>query len=142
MKNYMTVNDYCRKIFGCKVYKIALSCSDTCPNRDGTKGHGGCIFCSAGGSGDFASNINDPISVQIENGIKLLGKKAENCKFIAYFQSFTSTYGDLKGISEKLFEALNYKDIVGISIATRPDCLTDEVIILLKDLCSFCGFLY
>ncbi len=134
IKEYITVNDYCKNTFGCKVYKIALSCSDTCPNRDGSKGTGGCIFCSSGGSGDFASKLSEPISAQIVNGIKLLDKKAKNCKYIAYFQSFTSTYGDINAISEKFYEAANHKDIVGVSIATRPDCLTEEVMLVLKDL--------
>lgn len=134
MKEYITVNDYCRKVFGCKVYKIALSCSKTCPNRDGTKGTGGCIFCSAGGSGDFAADINDPVSVQITTAIKRLGEKGKACKYIAYFQSFTGTYGDINELSRKFYEAIAHEDIVGLSIATRPDCLSDDIMRLLTDL--------
>ena len=134
LKTYITFNDYCKKTFGTKVYKLSLSASDTCPNRDGTKGTGGCIFCSRGGSGEFAANLNDRIKIQIENARKLIDAKAKSCKYIAYFQSFSGTYGDINALKGKYYEALECDDIVGLSIATRPDCLSDDVMRVLTDL--------
>ena len=134
MKEYITANNYCKKIFGTKVYKIALSASNSCPNRDGTKSTGGCIFCSQSGSGDFACGFEETIPNQIERAKKLISFKSSNCKYIAYFQSFTGTYGDINLLREKYFQAVSQKDIVGILIATRPDCITDEVLEMLAEL--------
>lgn len=131
---YYSFNRYLRERFGCKVYKISINGGFTCPNRDGTLGTGGCIFCSAGGSGDFAESPELSITQQIENGKKGVRKKIKNGKYIAYFQAFTNTYAPAEILRKKFTEAIDHPDIVMISVATRPDCLPDEVIDLLKDL--------
>ena len=131
---YYSFNRYLRERFGCKVYKISINGGFTCPNRDGTLGTGGCIFCSAGGSGDFAESPELSITQQIENGKKRVRKKITNGKYIAYFQAFTNTYAPAEILRKKFTEAIDHPDIVMISVATRPDCLPDEVIDLLKDL--------
>lgn len=131
---YYSFNRYLRERFGCKVYKISINGGFTCPNRDGTLGTGGCIFCSAGGSGDFAESPELSITQQIENGKKRVRKKIKNGKYIAYFQAFTNTYAPAEILRKKFTEAIDHPDIVMLSVATRPDCLPDEVIDLLKDL--------
>lgn len=131
---YYSFNRYLRERFGCKIYKISINGGFTCPNRDGTLGTGGCIFCSAGGSGDFAESPELSITQQIENGKKRVRKKIKNGKYIAYFQAFTNTYAPAEILRKKFTEAIDHPDIVMISVATRPDCLPDEVIDLLKDL--------
>lgn len=131
---YYSFNRYLRERFGCKVYKISINGGFTCPNRDGTLGTGGCIFCSAGGSGDFAESPELSITQQIENGKKRVRKKIKNGKYIAYFQAFTNTYAPAEILRKKFTEAIDHPDIVMISVATRPDCLPDEVIDLLKEL--------
>ncbi len=131
---YYSFNRYLRERFGCKVYKISINGGFTCPNRDGTLGTGGCIFCSAGGSGDFAESPELSITQQIENGKKRVRKKIKNGKYIAYFQAFTNTYAPAEILRKKFTEAIDHPDIVMLSVATRPDCLPDKVIDLLKDL--------
>lgn len=131
---YYSFNRYLRERFGCKVYKISINGGFTCPNRDGTLGTGGCIFCSAGGSGDFAESPELSITQQIENGKKRVRKKIKNGKYIAYFQAFTNTYAPAEILRKKFTEAIDHPDIVMISVATRPDCLPDKVIDLLKEL--------
>lgn len=131
---YYSFNRYLRERFGCKVYKISINGGFTCPNRDGTLGTGGCIFCSAGGSGDFAESPGLSITQQIENGKKRVRKKIKNGKYIAYFQAFTNTYAPAEILRKKFTEAIDHPDIAMLSVATRPDCLPDEVIDLLKDL--------
>lgn len=133
---YLTVNVYCRRIFGCKVYKLALSAATTCPNRDGTVGVGGCIFCSAGGSGDFAAAAGFPVSKQIEYAKRMLGEKGEGLKYIAYFQSYTGTYGDLAELERIYTQAVEQPDIVGLSIASRPDCLGPDALAMLGRLAA------
>lgn len=133
MKIY-TVNDYVRDTFGEKLYKISLNAGTTCPNRDGTAGTGGCIFCSEKGSGDFSESADLNIYGQIESGKKKLESKTDCRHFIAYFQSFTNTYGDLEVLREKFYAAIRHPDISILSIATRPDCLSDEVLLLLAEL--------
>lgn len=123
---FNSIGSYLKKEFGCKVIKLSLDAGFTCPNRDGTKGTGGCIFCSSDGSGDFASDI--------PGQIQLLSKKWPSGKYIAYFQSHTNTYAPLEVLREKFYEALNYPDVIGIAIATRPDCLSEEVLKLLAEL--------
>ncbi len=131
---YYSFNQYLKNTFGCKVYKISINAGFTCPNRDGTLGTGGCIFCSAGGSGEFAESPQLSITEQIENGKKRVEKKIRSGKYIAYFQAFTNTYAPVKVLEKKFKEAIKHSDIVGISIATRPDCLPDDVIALLEKL--------
>ena len=132
--NYYSLNKYLRNTFGDKVYKISLNAGFTCPNRDGTIGTRGCIFCSAGDSGDFAESAYLSITEQIEQGKKRVKNKIKSGKYIAYFQAYTNTYAPIEVLREKFYEAINHKDIVAISIATRPDCLGDDVIELLDEL--------
>lgn len=135
IKTYYSLNSYLKETFGCKVYKLSLDGGFTCPNRDGTLDTRGCIFCSAGGSGDFAENRSLSITEQIESGKARVCKKiGENGKYIAYFQAFTNTYAPVRILKEKYEEALSHPDIVALSIATRPDCLNDEIISLLLSL--------
>lgn len=131
---YTTLNNYLKERFGEKVYKIALNGGFTCPNREGKIGTRGCIFCSKGGSGDFAENPNLTITEQIENGKKRLEKKIKNGKYIAYFQAFTNTYAPVERLRTIYEEAINHPDIVALSIGTRPDCLGDDVLALLDEL--------
>lgn len=132
MHTYFTTNNYVRRIFGKKVYKLSLSAATTCPNRDGKVGVGGCTFCSAGGSGDFAACAALPIEEQIAQAKKILGDKGKDMSYIAYFQGFTGTYGDLEYLESMYQAACDYPDIVGISIATRPDCLNDKALAMLE----------
>ena len=131
---YYSLDAYCKKRYGAKVYKIALDAGLTCPNRDGTLGSRGCIFCSAGGSGDFAVKPMSSVAAQLKTGREMFGKKKTGNLFIAYFQAYTNTYGDPHYLSAIYEEALKQPYIVGISIATRPDCLPDEVLDLLVTL--------
>lgn len=131
---YTTLNNYLKERFGEKVYKIALNGGFTCPNRDGKIGTRGCIFCSKGGSGDFAESPDLAITEQIENGKKRLEKKIKNGKYIAYFQAFTNTYAPVEKLRAIYTEAINHPDIVALSIGTRPDCLGDDVLALLDEL--------
>lgn len=131
---YTTLNNYLKERFGEKVYKIALNGGFTCPNRDGKISTRGCIFCSKGGSGDFAESPDLTITEQIENGKKRLEKKIKNGKYIAYFQAFTNTYAPVEKLRAIYTEAINHPDIVALSIGTRPDCLGNDVLALLNEL--------
>lgn len=131
---YLSFNKYLKDKFGQKVYKISLDGGFTCPNRDGKIDTRGCIFCSKGGSGDFAQNRDLSITEQIENGKKIVEKKIKSGKYIAYFQAFTNTYAPVEILRAKYSEAINHPDIVALSIATRPDCLGDDVIELLYEM--------
>ena len=128
-----TLNDHLQETFGCKVYKIALNGGFTCPNRDGTLSGRGCIFCSAGGSGEFASDPAKGITQQIEDGKQLVRNKIRNGKYIAYFQAYTGTYAPPERLRELYMEAIAPDEIVALSIATRPDCLSDEVLSVLTE---------
>lgn len=128
---YTTLNSYLKEKFGCKVYKISLDCGFTCPNRDGTLGYGGCIFCSEGGSGDFAESRSMSVTKQIEAGKEKVKNKIKSGKYIAYFQAFTNTYADVNTLEKLYTEAINHPDIVALSVATRPDCLEQEKVELL-----------
>lgn len=131
---YLSFNKYLKDKFGQKVYKISLDGGFTCPNRDGKIDTRGCIFCSKGGSGDFAQNRDLSITEQIESGKKIVEKKIKSGKYIAYFQAFTNTYAPVEILRAKYSEAINHPDIVALSIATRPDCLGDDVIELLDEM--------
>lgn len=131
---YLSFNKYLKDKFGQKVYKISLDGGFTCPNRDGKTGTRGCIFCSKGGSGDFAENRDMSITEQIESGKKKVEKKIKSGKYIAYFQAFTNTYAPVETLRQKYEEAINHPDIVALSIATRPDCLGDDVLKLLDEM--------
>ncbi len=131
---YYSLNNYLRNTFGDKVYKLSLDGGFTCPNRDGTIDTRGCIFCSEGGSGDFAESSLLSITEQIEQGKKRVENKIKSDKYIAYFQAFTNTYAPVEILRQKFFEAIRHKDIVALSIATRPDCLDDNILSLLDEL--------
>lgn len=135
MKEYLSLNEYLKKTFGCKVYKIALDAGFTCPNRDGSVGRGGCIFCSGSGSGDFTFR-GKSIEEQIEYGKRLLSKKADpsSAKYIAYFQAFTNTYAPAEKLESIFVPVIIRDDIAALSIATRPDCLHADVLHLLEKL--------
>lgn len=132
-ERYNSVNSYLKKCFGTKVYKLSLTASVTCPNRDGTVGERGCIFCSAKGSGEFAASKGS-VREQIDRAIEILGDKGKGCKYIAYFQSFTNTYGNIEYLKSRFEEAVNDERIVLLSIATRPDCLGSDVLEMLSEL--------
>ena len=129
-----TTSDYCLEIFGEKLYKLSLDACFTCPNRDGTLGTRGCIFCSAGGSGDFAGNRALPIAQQIEQEKARVASKYRGKRYIAYFQAFTNTYAPTEKLEELFMPVAEREDIAAISIATRPDCLSEETIELLERL--------
>ena len=131
--DYRTLNEHYREKFGCKVYKLSIDAGFTCPNRDGTLGTGGCIFCSACGGGEFAEG-GSSIKQQLENAKLRVEAKNKGGKYIAYFQAFTNTYGPVSHLEKLYREAMAVQDIVGISIGTRPDCLPDEVVELLARL--------
>ena len=133
-KPYRSLNEYYREIFGRKTVKISLDGGFTCPNRDGTCGTRGCLFCSAGGSGDFAENAALSITEQIENGKKQTADKWKDPAYIAYFQAFTNTYAPVEDLRRKYEEALSCDSVEGISIATRADCLPHDVLDLLSEL--------
>lgn len=131
---YYSLNQYLQDTFGCKVYKIAVNGGFTCPNRDGKIDTRGCIFCSAGGSGEFAGNPEQSITEQIEDGKKLVASKIKDGKYIAYFQAYTNTYAPVEKLRALFTEAIEHPDIVALSVATRPDCLPADVIELLSEL--------
>ena len=128
---YTTLNSYLKEKFHTKVYKVSLDAGFTCPNRDGTLDTRGCIFCSKGGSGDFAESRNLSITEQIEKGKQRVNNKIKDGKYIAYFQAFTNTYAPVDVLKQKYYEALSHPDVVALSIATRPDCINRETINLL-----------
>ena len=134
--NYITLSEHYRRRFGCKVYKLSLQSRCSCPNRDGNIGFGGCIFCSDGGSGDFAAPLL-PIEEQIQiakHRVEHKLPKDKSGRYIAYFQSYTNTYGDVKRLSVLYRKTLSFPEIVGISIGTRPDCLPEEMLDMLSEL--------
>lgn len=131
----MLLNDYLQATFGCKVYKLSLSASVTCPNRDGKLGTGGCIFCSAGGSGEFAACADRSIPEQIaEAKARVAAKVRGQAKYIAYFQSYTNTYGDVEYLERVFREAMESEEIAVLSVGTRPDCLPQEILDMLERL--------
>lgn len=132
--HYRSLSDALKEEFGTKVYKLALDAGCTCPNRDGTLDTRGCIFCSEGGSGDFASDPNLSITEQIESAKTRVARKITGGRYIAYFQNFTNTYAPLPRLEKIYSEAIRHPDIAALSIATRPDCLPDETIDLLARL--------
>ena len=133
-ERYYSLNRYLRETFGEKVYKLALDAGMTCPNRDGTIGTGGCIFCSAGGSGDFAEGRCGSVAEQLERAKGRLRGKTGAEKFIAYFQSYTNTYAPVEYLEKLFSEAMAEESVVALSIGTRPDCLPEEVVALLEKL--------
>lgn len=138
---YFSANEYYKMLFGRKIYKLSLDAGCTCPNRDGTKATGGCIFCSASGSGDFAAKKNLSITEQIKSAKTLVSKKIKNIdstksNYIAYFQNFTNTYGDEDKLIAKFREALENPQIAGLAIGTRPDCVPNSILEKINDLAN------
>lgn len=136
MKPYYSLDKYCKETYGEKLYKIALDAGFTCPNRDGSLGTKGCIFCSEGGSGDFASRLSSPCEIRkaLLIGRERLSGKQTGTRFIAYFQAYTNTYGSVNYLKDIYTAALSEDFVAGISIATRPDCLPNDVLTLLAEL--------
>ncbi|WP_070109876.1 TIGR01212 family radical SAM protein [Clostridium acetireducens] len=132
-KRYYSLNYFLRKKFGTKVFKISLDAGFSCPNRDGTISKGGCVFCSERGSGDFAGNREFSISKQFDDIKSIMKKKWKNGKYIAYFQAYTNTYAPIEILKKRYDEAINQKDVVALAIATRPDCLDNDVLQLLEE---------
>ena len=132
-KPYNDLNSFYRARFDCRVQKITLDAGLTCPNRDGTAGTGGCIYCNARGSGTGAS-ANASIIEQLESAKTFLRRRYKAKKFIAYFQSFSNTYAPVEKLRGLYEEALAVEDIVGLAIGTRPDCVDDAVLDLLAEL--------
>ena len=126
------LSQHYREKFGCKVYKLSLDGGFSCPNRDGTLGTGGCIFCS--GSGEFAEGGPDPIALQLERAKLRVNRKNKDGKYMAYFQAFTNTYAPVERLRTLYYEAIAPEEIVGLSIGTRPDCLGDDVLALLSEI--------
>ena len=133
-KPYHSLDYMLQERFKEKVYKITLNGGMSCPNRDGTLGNRGCIFCSAGGSGDFAADPSQSVSAQIESQMSLIQKKRPVQKFIAYFQAYTNTYAPVSYLRPLFFEAIRHPGVVALSIGTRPDCLGEDVLTLLSEL--------
>lgn len=133
-KRYHSLNYFLRDKFGEKVFKISLDGGFSCPNRDGKISSGGCLFCSERGSGDFAGNREVSITKQFENIKEMMAQKWKNGKYIAYFQAYTNTYAPIEELRKKYEEALNQEDVVAIAIATRPDCLEEDVLDLLEEI--------
>ena len=130
---YTRLSDHYRAKFGCKVYKLSIDAGFTCPNRDGTCGIGGCIFCSGRGSGEFAESGGD-LTDQLNRAKARVAAKNRGGKYMAYFQAFTNTYAPVETLRKLYWEAVAPEDVVGIAIGTRPDCLSEEVIALLAEL--------
>jgi len=137
-KRYHTYNYFLKNKYKQKIAKVSLNAGFTCPNRDGTKSIGGCIFCSESGSGDFAGYVYDSLQKQFEDISMIMRHKWPNCQFIAYFQANTNTYGTIERLKKTFEPFINQKDVVGIAIATRPDCLSEEICDYLSELSKKC----
>lgn len=131
---YRSLNAYYQEKFGCKVYKLAIDGGFSCPNRDGSRGSGGCIFCSAYGGGEFAEGQCGGIGQQLERAKARVSAKNKSGKYIAYFQSFSNTYGPVSRLRQLYLDAIGPEDIVGLAIGTRPDCLMPETVALLGEI--------
>ena len=125
-KHYHSLTYFYKHKFNCKVCKICLNANFSCPNLDGKVGYGGCIYCSKEGSGEFAGNVNDSLSLQFLKGKEMMIRKWPNAKFIAYFQARTNTYAPVNILKSYYEPFINNKDVIGISLATRSDSITDE----------------
>ena len=133
-KRYHTLNYFYKNKFGIKVFKLSLNAGFTCPNLDGTKGYGGCIYCSKTGSGEFGGDIHESLTTQVEKMKRIVNKKNIPCKYIGYFQARTNTYAPINILKEKYEEVLQCKDIIGLNIATRCDAITKECLDYLEEL--------
>lgn len=137
-KRYHTYNYFLKNKYKQKIAKVSLNAGFTCPNRDGACGYGGCIFCSESGSGDFAGNVYDSLQKQFQDVSCIMQRKWPNCQFIAYFQANTNTYGNIERLKKTFEPFLNKDDVVGIAIATRPDCLSEDICDYLYELSQQC----
>jgi len=137
-KRYHTYNYFLKNKYHHKIAKVSLNAGFTCPNRDGTCGVGGCIFCSDSGSGDFAGNIQDSLQKQFQKVAQVMANKWPNCRYIAYFQANSNTYGSIERLKATFEPFINYPDVEGIAIATRPDCLNEEICDYLYELSQKC----
>lgn len=133
-KRYHTYNYFLKEKYHTKVAKVALNADFTCPNRDGTKGVGGCTFCSNSGSGDYAGDVHDSLLKQFQQGTEIMRRKWPDCRFIPYFQAFTNTYAPIDQLKERYELFLDRDDVVALAIATRADCITEEIASYLEDL--------
>ena len=133
-KRYHTLNYFFKNKFNCKVYKVSLNAGFNCPNIDGTKGYGGCIYCSKTGSGEHGGNPNKSLTEQFYDVKEVVDKKWPNSKYIAYFQARTNTYAPLEVLKEKYEEVLKIPNVIGLFIATRCDCITDDTLYYLEEL--------
>lgn len=133
-RRFYSLNDYFKEHFNEKIFKISLDGNFTCPNRDGKVGEGGCTFCSDSGSGEFTADFKKSINSQVEEQLNFLSSKVKDSKVIAYFQNFTNTYADIDYLKSLYLEALSHPRVMGIAIATRPDCLGEDVLELLNEL--------
>ena len=133
-KRYYTLNYFYKKTFNSKVFKVSLNAGFTCPNKDGSKGVGGCIYCSPSGSGDFAGNIKDNLIKQFNEVRDIMLKKWPDAKYIAYFQANSNTYAPVEELKEKYESVINLPGVIGLSIATRPDCFNEEIYDYLEEL--------
>ena len=133
-KRYYTLNYFYKKTFNSKVFKVSLNAGFTCPNKDGKKGTGGCIYCSPSGSGDFAGNVRDNLIKQFNDVKEIMLKKWPEAKYIAYFQANSNTYAPVEELKEKYESVINLPGVIGLSIATRPDCFTGEIYDYLEEL--------
>lgn len=131
---FYSLNNYLKEKFGKKIYKVSLDGGFTCPNRDGKISHKGCLFCSDRGSGEFTGERGKTITEQINEQLEFIKSKNNDGNVIAYFQNFTNTYGDIEYLRKIYYEALSHEKVIGIAIATRPDCLDDEVLSLLSEI--------
>ena len=133
-KPYFSLDYMLKEKFNKKVYKVSINAGMTCPNRDGKIDTRGCIFCSMGGSGDFAGKSKEDIQTQINNQIEIMKNKSTVSDFIAYFQAYTNTYASIDYLKKVYTEAISHPNIIALSIATRPDCLDDDIIELISKL--------
>lgn len=133
-KRYNTFSDELKRLFGCKVQRISVDAGFTCPNRDGSLDTEGCVFCGGHGSGSFGIRRDYSVAGQLEDGKEIMRRKYRASKFMAYFQAYSNTYAPVDQLQELFFEALTVPDVVGLIVATRPDCLPDDVLDYLQEL--------
>ena len=133
-KRYHTYNYFLKTKYHQKIAKVPLNADFTCPNRDGTVGVGGCTFCSAKGSGDFAGDVSETLNEQFKQGVRIMTRKWPDARFIAYFQAFTNTYAPVAQLMERFEPFATMEEVVGIAIATRADCINEDIAAYLADL--------
>lgn len=133
-KRYNDYSSFIKRTFGKRVQKVSINTGFSCPNRDGTKGIGGCTYCNNNSFKPFYTKPNKSVSIQLEEGISFFAKKYKTQEYLAYFQSYTNTYTDLEVLREVYWEAVNYPGIIGLVVGTRPDCISEEILNILEDI--------